>query len=73
MEKNKMKTLGYQSPKEDSAHTIEKIYSYKKCYMYRALMIIGDFGVNLLTPDDSFRRWTNRVGMSNPKDLPTEQ
>lgn len=56
-----MKTLKYQSAKDDPAHIIEKMFSYEKCYMYRALMIIGDFGANLLTPADTFRRWANRA------------
>jgi hypothetical protein len=68
-----MKTLKYQSAKDDSAHTIENMFSYKKCYMYRALMIIGDFGVNLLTPDDSFRRWANRARKITPHNIPTKQ
>jgi hypothetical protein len=56
-----MKTLKYQSAKDYPAHTIEKLFSYEKCYMYRALMMIGDFGVNLLTPADTFRSWANRA------------
>ena len=68
-----MKTLKYQSAKDDPAHSIEEIFSYKKCYMYRALMIIGDFGVNLLNPEDPFRRWTNRARKIATHDARTEQ
>jgi hypothetical protein len=56
-----MKTPKYQSAKDDVAHIIEKAYAYEKCYMYRALMIVGDFGANLLTPADTFRRWADRA------------
>jgi hypothetical protein len=64
-----MKPLKYQTAKDDHAHDIEKLHSYRKCWMYRALMIIGDFGVNLLNPDDSFRRWTNRARKINLHDI----
>lgn len=67
-----METLKYQSTKDDPANTIEKMFSYKKCYMYRALIMIGDFGVNLLTPEDSFRRWTNSAKKIILRDIPTE-
>ena len=60
MEKE-METVKCQSAKDDPGNTTERLDSYKKCYMYRALMMIGDFGVNLLYPEDSFRRWTNRA------------
>ncbi len=66
-----MKTLNHQSAKDDPVRTIEKMFSYEKCYMYRALMIIGDFGVNLLNPEDSFRRWTNRARKITRHDIPT--
>jgi len=56
-----MKTPKYQSAKDDPAHIIEKAYAYEKCYMYRALMIVGDFGANLLTPAETFRRWADRA------------
>jgi hypothetical protein len=68
-----MKTLKCHSANEDAAHTLEKMFAYEKCLMYRALMIIGDFGVNLLTPEDSFRRWTKRAGKINLCDLPTKR
>ena len=68
-----MKTLKYQSAKDELAHTIEKMYSYKKCYMYIALITIGDFGVDLLTLDDFFLRWANRARKITPHDIPTEQ
>jgi hypothetical protein len=67
-----MKTLKYHSANDDAAHTIVKMFSYGKCLMYSALIIIGDFGVNLLTPDDSFRRWTSRARKINLHDLPTK-
>ncbi len=56
-----MKTPNYQCAKDDPAHIIEKAYAYEKCYMYRALMIVGDFGANLLTPADTFRKWADRA------------
>ena len=68
-----MKTLKYHSANDAAAHTIEKLFSYWKCFMYRALIIIGDFGVNLLTPDDYFRRWTSRARKINLHDLPNKR
>ena len=68
-----MKELKCYSANDDAANTIEKLFAYEKCFMYRALTIIGDFGVNLLTPEDSFRRWTNRARKINPHNVSTKQ
>ena len=68
-----MKKLKCHFANDVAVHTIEKLFAYEKCFMYRALTIIGDFGVNLLTPEDSFRRWTNRARKINPHNLSNKQ
>lgn len=69
--RSEMKTREHPSAKDDPSHPIEQMHSYRKCLMYRALMVIGDFGVNLLNPDDSFRLWTNRNRKINLHDIST--
>jgi hypothetical protein len=68
-----MKTLKYQSAKGDPSHAIENMFAYKKCYMYKALMIIGDFGANLLTLDATFYRRADRDRKVSTHDISAEQ
>ncbi len=68
-----MKKLNYHPAQNGQAIAVEATASYKKCYMYRALMLIGEFGVNLLYPEDSFRRWTNRDRKIGSHNVPIEQ
>ncbi len=56
-----MEPLKNQSTDDRAPNVADQLLSYKKCLMYRVLMIIGDFGVNLMSPEESFRRWNKRT------------